>query len=281
MNIPTDDRLDRLLQEWAAAQTPGSDHLDALCRRISQAVEAAATATPTGPADAGPAVRPEAIAAPGAQRAWLSRAWWFGLGAAAAVTAAVLLWPVLRPAAVHDGRGQPLAAGLPAPPQVRLDGRQLAARAALYAEMRRVFGSDLAWLAETDGSVVLGLQPPGQTAPADSKPIAIRLLVMTRKPGQSEWRAQSRVDVILDDQEYIQFAPKRGPEGQVAFWAYRLPDGMIAVDTSLQVEGSGRPAASHSGIQRPEAPEQIFILRSGETEYRVFQTVAVLPEEVG
>ena len=56
---------------------------------------------------------------------------------------------------------------------------------------------------------------------------------------------------------------------------------MIAVDTSLGIEGPGGQASSCSGVQRPQVPQRILDLRTEHNEYRVFQTVAVLPKEAG
>jgi hypothetical protein len=58
-----------------------------------------------------------------------------------------------------------------------------------------------------------------------------------------------------------------------------LPDGSVAVDTSISL-GAGNKE-SYSGVQRQSVPERILTRKSGDVEYRVFQTVAVLPEKVG
>ena len=61
-----------------------------------------------------------------------------------------------------------------------------------------------------------------------------------------------------------------------------MPDGMIAVDTSFDLESPQAAGSSYSGVQQPSVPQWIFTLKTDEAEYRVFQTVAALPqEEVG
>ena len=261
-NDPSDDMLDRLLGDWAAAQQPDEAHLAALRKRTLD--------------DAGG--RP---ARPAAPEPWRTRLAWFGLGAAAAAVAAVLLLPLLMPNPVQDPGGREILRLPPPPPEVRLDPQQLALHARLFAEMKRVFPSDLAWMAESQGKVVLGIESADRRLPAGSEPITVRLVVMARRPGETAWHCRSRVDVIVYDEEIVQLGPQDGVENTLALWVHRLPDGMIAVDTSLGIEPPDRPALSCSGIQRPAVPEPILTLRTEETEYRVFQTVASLPEEVG
>ena len=262
----TDARLDRLLGDWAAAQRPDEAHLEALQRQISEAA---------GPATAEP--RPKAAAT------WPARLAWFALGAAAAIVAAVLLVPRLIPHPPADPNvpGGPLAGAGDVPLEVRFDRQQLASKAALFEELREVFAGNLAWMAEADGKVVLGVASEGQTASADPTPITIRLVVMARKPGEADWHRRTSVDVILCNEELVQFGPEVESPEQFAVWAHLLPDGMIAVDTSLDLESPQAAGSSYSGVQQPSVHQRIFTLKTDEAEYRVFQTVAVLPKEVG
>ena len=262
MNDPADDKLDRLLGDWAAAHQPDEAHLAALRNRVLD--------------EAGAAPAPPAARSP-----WRARLAWFGLGAAAAAVAAALLLPLLRSHPTEDPGAQEVAEGPVFPPGVLLDPQQLALHARLFAEVQRVFRSDLAWMAESKGKVVLGIESADRRNAAGSEPMTVRLVVMARTPGETSWHCRSSVDVLTYDEEFVQFGPQEGMENTLALWVHRLPDGMIAVDTSLGIERSDRPTLSHSGIQRPAVPEPILTLQTEETEYRVFQTVTSLPKEVG
>lgn len=281
MNRRKEENLDRLLRDWATGEQPDQSHLEMLHERIAQAadqLEGAGAETSGIPDDA--------LAPGGARKATLPGAWptrlgWFALGAAAAILAAVfLLWGLgTRPPV--DTPGPRAASGPPAPPEARLSGRELAAQATVFAAMREVFADQLAWMAEADGKVILGIEPEAQAPPAGSDAITIRLVVMARRSGEADWRPRWSVDCIVHDEQLVELPPQDGPENRLAVWTHLLPDGMIAVDTSLGIETSQPGPSSYSGVQRPEVPQQILTLKTDGTEYQVFQTVAVLPKEVG
>jgi len=278
MSQQRDDDLNRLLRDWTAAEQPDEVHLQALRERISRAADRleghVAEVIGVGDDDltAGDGRKTVSPAT------WPSRLGWFALGAAAAILAAVCVVSRLGP---DQGRDEPEAymwADLP--PEVRLDRHQLAAEATLFAAMKEVFADRLTWMAETDGKVILGIEPENPASADGSQPITIRLVVMAREPGETAWHRRFSVDCIALNEQLVELAPPDGAEARVALWAHVLPDGMIAVDTSLNVAGAYGEASS-SAVQRPQVPMRILDLRTNENEYRVFQTVAVLPREVG
>ncbi|MHC4180821.1 MAG: hypothetical protein ACYSWU_25255 [Planctomycetota bacterium] len=275
MNRERDENLDRLLRDWAAGAQPDEAHLEALRERISQAADQLE--------GAGAEVISVPKAAPTAT--WPRRLAWFTLGAAAAaaILAAVVVLSRLGPRQGTDTSGEELAE---VPPEARLDRRELVAQATLLAAMKEVFADRLTWLAETDGRVVLGIESEARASPDGSQPITVRLVVMSRRPGETTWRHRWNVDCIAQDEQLVELAPQGGPQTRVALWAHLLPDGMIAVDTNLDLgaRDEGRdPQRSTLDTQlfEPQVPQRILDLRADDVEYRVFQTVAVLPKEVG
>ncbi len=283
MNRQKDDNLDRLLRYWASREQPDEAHLESLRRRISQAadsLEGAGTEVGSIPDDDPTASRRRKALLPAA---WSSRLAWFTLGAAAAILAAVVLVSRLGPDRADDTPGEQL---VEVPPEVRLDRQQLAAQAKLLAAMKEVFAGRLTWMAESDGKVILGIEPETQPSPDGSQPITIRLVVMARRPGEATWRRRWSVDCIVHNEQLVELAPQDGSGAQFAFWAHLLPDGMIAVDTSLGLgaRGEGRepqPSTLDTQLFEPQVPQRILTLKTDGTEYQVFQTVAVLPKEVG
>lgn len=283
MSHQKDDNLDRLLRYWVSGEQPDEAHLESLRRRISQAadqLEGAGTEVGSIPDDDPTAGRRRKATLPAA---WSSRLAWFTLGAAAAILAAVVLVSRLGPDRAEDTSGEQLAE---VPPEVRLDRRQLAAQAKLLAAMKEVFAGRLTWIAESDGKVILGIEPETQPSPDGSQPITIRLVVMARRPGEATWHRQWNVDCIVHSEQLVELAPQDGSGAQLALWAHLLPDGMIAVDTSLALgaRGEGRdpqPSTLNTQLFEPQVPRRILTLKTDGTEYQVFQTVAVLPKEVG
>jgi hypothetical protein len=277
MSHSRDDNLDRLLRDWAAAEQPDEAHLAALRERISRAADA----SPGHLAEVIGAGDHDLMAADGRKSIspaqWAGRWGWLALGAAAAILAAVFMFSRLGPERGRDGQRRQ-SADLPA--EVRLDRHQLAAQANLFAAMEEVFADRLTWMAEAEGKVMLGIESENPAPPDGSQPITIRLVVVAREPGEAAWHRRFSVDCIARSEQLVELAPPEGAEAGVAFWAHVLPDGMIAVDTRLDVAGA-YPEACSSAVQRPRVPMQILDLRTKRSEYRVFQTVAVLPREVG
>ena len=266
MNEPNEERLDQVLRDWASQHRPAPDRLETLGKRILDAAE--------GSAGSHAPRRPT-------RTAWAGRLVWFAAGVAAAVVAAAVVLHFWTPKQPGDSDHRPVATTDQIPAEAELDAVQLARRARLFGEMRRMFAGNLSWVAESNGDVLLGVEAQARPSPDDGKPIVIRLLVMMRKPGETTWARQQTIDLILRDQEFVELAPSAGWNRNLAVWAFRLPDGRIAVDTSLGISAAGAQPASYSGVQAPEVPRQILELKSDEAEYRVFQTVAVLAEEVG
>ena len=60
-----------------------------------------------------------------------------------------------------------------------------------------------------------------------------------------------------------------------------LPDGMIALDMKLDLEGTVTLHADSSSLQESGVPSIVFSARDGDVEYEVYQTVRFLDDEVG
>lgn len=282
MNLPPNDHLDRLLRDWAAREEPPPAHLEALCRAIAdgaeelQAGERSPVTTSGGEARVrnAPRTRPAEMRPAG----WSGRLAWFGLGIVATVAVAVLLLGVPGGRDPGSGPRRPWAG---VPPEARLDRHQLAMRARLFAEVKRVFSDQLAWMAEAEGNVVLGLEGGAPASAENGSPIAVRLVIAARGPGEVRWRRCWSVDCIVRDEQFVEFGPEDGSKHPLALWVHRLGDGMIAIDTSLGRAASPHRSSWHSSVQRPGVPHHVFDFHRDRTQYRVFQTAASLPKEVG
>jgi hypothetical protein len=240
------DPLASRLQAWRRRQDATRDH-DALAARIGAAIR--------GDAAIAPAPRPHGP--------WIERLAWFTAGLAAALVVAWLSWPARHSDAPPDW-----------PPSVRFAAGQLAEKTALVAGMEATFGDELAWIAEHDQRVDVGLVPDG---PGDGGPVAVRIVVLTRRAGEAAWQPAWRSDVVARNEQVVDVATGPGGTGRLRLWAHALPDGAYAIDGELTLAEAGVPLeASYSGVQRPGEPRRVTGDRTSDVEWQIIQTVVPL-----
>lgn len=195
---------------------------------------------------------------------WRERAAWFAAGIAAAVVVVV----VLRPGDRDDGAAD-------WPPSVRFGADQLAGKAALVAGLEETFTGRLAWVAEHDRRVDVGLVP--DMVRAGGAPVAVRIVVLTRTAGATSWTPVWQSDVITRGDEVVDVAAGPGNAGRLRLWTHVLPDGAFAVDGDLALADTALPLrASYGGVQRPGEPRRVTGARDGAVEWQVIQTVVPL-----
>jgi len=262
MNGPSNDPIDLVLKRWLADEQPDQESLEALRTRILTAAERDRSA---GSPAAGTALR----------RSRGKRLPLVVAGAAAAAAClAIALWALGPRTTAPEESAEAIVLREAGP-----DEEQIVSQARLFARLNEVFTGRLAWVAETDGRVELGVedqQPPSQ----DARPIAVRLVVLDRAAGQSAWQRAWTADLVLDCEERVEIRPQDDAGRGLAVWAHVLPDGMIAVDASLELSPSC-PEVSYSGVERPGATQRIFQGSAAGREFEVYQTVVLLPKEVG
>ena len=274
MTNDKDNQLDGLLRNWAEQNSATGAEIEALCERISTAVDRAPFL------DAGPAtVRTDRFSL-------LGRAVWFSLGCSVALLLAFLLFPT---APVPQNQ----QAGIPQPHQevddsdseassfALLAESQLVGKGLLLDEMDRMFADRLTWVAESDSQVCVGLLP--ETGPTSSKtiPMAVRVVVVSRKGNQENWTPLWQVDVVTRGEEIVDLTPDCIRSGTLSFWTYPLPDGKIAVDADFALPGPMPMESSFRGVQAAGVPKEILSIGTDDAEYRVFQTVSLLREGTG
>jgi len=106
--------------------------------------------------------------------------------------------------------------------------------------------------------------------------MAVRVVVLSRKSGESTWKPLWGADLLTSDQQLIQLLPEQAGGAELRVWTQRLPDGAIAVDADLALGGSSPVRSKSSGIQQGGVPQRVFSLQADDAEYRVYQTVAML-----
>ena len=260
------DPLGNLLRQWAEQNTPAEADIQRLRKRVTQAVhdERFLDMPP-------PQILPPRRRAPGFSLC-------FALGAAVAVLLVLVLRPVSeqsRPVAVqqevvaaHDDPSQFLAL-------VQFQQSQLAEKARLLAGMEEMFNGRLAWIAEHDRAVELGILPDAIGA-RETKPMVVRVVVLARASGETGWKPIWQTEVISQDEEVVELAAEGPQDGTLRLWMHSLPDGAIAVDVHLALKGGTCVRSEFSGIQRTGIPQRIFGSQTEDVEYQVYQTVALL-----
>lgn len=250
--------LDATLRDWRRRQDAAVDTAALAARVVASIQRDTAVAA---------AERPS-------QRRWIERTAWFAAGLAAAVLVSL----VLRRPTPEEGADWP--------PSARFAPGQIAEKAALVAGMEDTFGAGLAWVAEHDRRVDVGLMT--ETPPRRGVAVAVRIVVLARHAGDSVWRPVWQSDVVTRDEQVVDVAAGPGAAGRLRLWTHPLPDGAIAVDGELSLVAANPPvAASYSGVQRPGEPRRVTGDRNNGVEWQVIQTVvplgscAAFTEEVG
>jgi hypothetical protein len=77
-------------------------------------------------------------------------------------------------------------------------------------------------------------------------------------------------------EEMAEIAPVSAERGELRLWMYPLADGMIAADTQVALHSPVSISAEISTVAEAGLPTEIAVLRQGDREYRLFQTVRML-----
>lgn len=264
MKQPADDPdLDRLLVDWAKQHEPADERFSELQRQLHSSMSELA---------------PEVAAVAPVSLDRRRKVQWFGLGAATGLAAGVALVCVFwmsrsevpnAPASLEVAHKAPREAGI--------DAKQASAKSVLMAEMGRLFPDQVAWVAETDDDVQFKLNDAASES--TSKSLEVRLLVMSRRIGDKDWTARWKLDVAARQEEpvYLDRSSTNGQEGRASVWMLPMTDSRIYVETSLSLSAPLALTTTVCGVQDPGTPVRILWLKSGDQEYEVYQTVAVLP----
>lgn len=243
------NRIDEMLANWARSNTPPDSHLENLGDRI--VTEAAKARWAQEPLTVFPLAARFAYAA---------------LGAAAAFVACILYVNLVRPQSSPTGDGSILA---------RISTRQIEADSRLFAELERMFPSQLRWVSRSNGDIGLGVESEigGETA---ASPLLVRIVVVSKRAGEKIWKPVWQTDTVVRSQEMVEVVPNRKTGDKLVLWVYPLSDGNLAVDTGLSLCSPFALTSRTSSVAKPGAPSEIVNLKMDGAEYRVYQTVEPL-----
>ena len=126
----------------------------------------------------------------------------------------------------------------------------------------------------------LGLADDDAAAPNDSRPVAVRIVVARRtagKPWQPVWAA----DIISRTGQLVRLPRRESESVDLAMQTHLLPDGQGEVDTTLEFDHQKLLSSESSKVLRDRTPSVVVSQETDGVEYQVFQTVALLKEDVG
>ena len=266
---PQDPELDQLLDGWAERRQ-ATKNLDQLHAQITSAWQEET------------AQHPDACVSPRVPFVWpryrmRTRVIWFALGVTAAVVLAVGV------SLIRDDNSRSVVRLKPD----EIGGwgyGELTEKARLLREMERLFEDRLDWVAETDGRVLLEISREGPDEGRIHAPVgvAVRVVVVRRNSDQSQWNPVWAVDLVARQEQVIRLTPESTalPKGAKFFlWAYAADEQMVAVDSRLSL--GGLPVEStFSGLQQSGIPTVVHATERSGVQYQVFQTVAILDNEV-
>ncbi len=273
----TREKLDELLTQWAARHAADDRHTQKLADRI---VDRLSREDPPG------LYVTTERRAPSAPR----RKWAYAAIAASAVlllvaTALLVSYlsgrngerspgndgnQVVTPTPAELGAATLLAATKVAPPEIEAGAR-------LFREMEILFADDLRWVADSDSKVRLGVHQVSGGQVAGATPLLIRVLLVQRRPGETSWRKILETDVLTRTQERVEAVPDPELDNRLTLWAHVLPDGKVAVDSSIRLTSPIHASVDVTNVLTPGQPRRVFSLKTEDGEYRLFQVVAPLP----
>jgi hypothetical protein len=261
----TQDKLDKLLRQWAAAHATSEEHAQKLADRIVDEL--------TG--DDSVAVVPatdERVPVPRRQKLAYAAV---GIAATLLIAATVSLLsrgPSVPNEVVPHNDGALLALASVEPSELDDSAR-------LFDEMEMLFADDLRWIADTDSEVHLEIRPVSSRPTTGATPLLVRVVVVQRKSGETGWRKLLETDVLARSQELVETAAGPSADNQLLLWAYLLPDGKVAVDSSIRLTTPIRASVDVSNILSPGKPANVFSLKTEDAEYHILQMVTPLPKQ--
>lgn len=254
------DRLNKLLQGWAERQKPDKTKLRLLTENIFQEARRSERETSRK------VFKPRGI-----PLFWL-RLSYASLGVVAACALIILLQQQLFvPVSVVRELAEPTQLTKMAAISKEDIGNSLK----VLREVNNVFPKDLRWVQTSSAELNLGLvSQPGEVG-ISSDCVMIHLVIFKKQAGET-WQKIWTAEVTAALEEFVQ-APLDGKSGNsISFWAYLLPDGLLALDSDIRLKLPVELATSFSGVLKPGVPQKVLSLNTGDVEYCIFEAASCI-----
>lgn len=250
--------IDRQLRDWAQRHLASPAHLEGLARKAT--VKAA---------------HQRSLGVPIAEPALML--FWGKLGYA--LSGAIVAMVVLMLCVQHGGSRARETTALSVAQLAKPTPAQMTVSRRLFAETTRLFPKQLRWMAQSNGDMGLGVENEGAGSVADTPPMLVRMVVVSRTAGESAWRPVWTTDVILRGEELVEISPNRNSSNKLTMWVYPLQNGKVAVDSAVDLDKPLKLSSRLNSVVTEGVPAEVATVRMGDTEYRLFQTVETLCAE--
>jgi len=272
MNQSNDNRLDRLLEDWADRSAVCTEDLTTLRQRIVKRLD-----------DSDNNDKTVALGLPLPDTA-TRRFAAVGLVAAAVLLFALGVWwnSLRQPPAetplqfatlgAFDSDASDFTGSFQAywPKHLRRQKR-------LLTEYRGVFGQGVAWLSETEQSCDVGLVRADASERVPSEYVVVQLWLVARnvQSGQSEVHTIS----LLAGREEMVELPLAAGSGHLVLWAHPVDEEMISIDLRYQPASVAGVEIDGSNLQRIGQVTNIHNFDQDGVEYKLYQTADLLDSD--
>jgi len=257
MSDPTDQLLDRMLQDWANARAISAEEQTVLEQRVAQQI-------------ANSKVRSIKLPPPKRER-W--RMVTVGL-AAAAMFVSVGAWKFHSRSAVTEQQFSERGPSLDLSQAYWNHERERQHR--LLAEYRNVFGADLAWITDSSHGCKVGLVSEDAAKREPEKYVVVHLWLNARNAGRGgSWKQVEAINVVAGCEELVEIPEALGG-GNLAVWTHSVDEEWIAIDLSYQPAMAGDSPKESSRLQRVREITKIFDFTHNGVEYQLHQTVDMI-----
>ncbi len=153
-------------------------------------------------------------------------------------------------------------------------------QARLLHACQDLFADQLAWVADSQSQTEVGLRESPSSDAVD--PLGIRVALARRKRGSRNWNLVWTTDIVTTSSQPVR------PEKAVAdarlgdvnpiseLWAYRLPDGLVYVESRVRFDPPRSNPEQSIGLLEPDQPTLVARVNANGDEYRLYHTVADL-----
>ncbi len=242
--------LNRLLQDWADRCEPSETKLDQLQLRVVEQLTVIRRTPPREQRSAG---------------------WIAVVSVAASLLAAMLVFWGSR----RDTSSRPVDLASELPPASDLSARQ-----PLFVELDRMFDGRWRWLSEVNGRV--HLQTDESNDVSTEPGMAMRLVVVRRRPGETKWSVVWEASVLTRGDEWVQLPDELTGDNVLSVWAHALPDGSVLVESDVALTAPVAVRLSEQQVFEASArPARLWSARRPDGEFQLIQTIARLEAHHG
>lgn len=162
-----------------------------------------------------------------------------------------------------------------------LSTSDLSERQPLFNELDRMFEGRWRWLSEVNGRMLLQTHESEHSTSTDPG-VAVRLTVVQRRPGQTNWAVIWEASVLAHSEEWVRLPAELTGENAVSIWSHALPDGSMLVesDVSLTSPIAVRLTEPHV-FNASSHPTRLWSTRRADGDFRLIQSIARLEANHG